>query len=258
MIFCSLIVGLPGVATLGGLSALGGASPPTAYALPARPPDPSDPPDTPGPPGHDTCAPQQVTGDQATLEGFMFVPDTPMVGQPTRIRISNPKIVLPDPTCDERTIGVAPTSHAWAVGTRPAGSTAIPTDLGADARLVTDRPGQWEVWYIACPNTCLIAGVVVPAQSRSVAFSPILVAEGRVSSADLLSSLQILLAGSRIQISHTGNGTPAAGPPTTYTVRWSVPAYKYHDLCDPPPTRPPTGSRRRSAPSGMERGATAR
>lgn len=215
------------VGVLGGLN--GGVTPPAAHAVPGGGSDPPDP---------QTCTPQQVNGDQAELVGYMYVVDPPMVGQPTRIRISNPTIEFPDPRCEGTTASIPVASQVWYVGARPAGSTAIPTQFGAEARLVADRPGAWTVVFTACPSGCFLRGVRVPPLSKDISFTAIPVVEGRVTDAFLYSTLNGLLAGTRIQISHTGNGTTVQGTP--YTVAWRPPpAFKYYDLCVAPPQPAP-------------------
>lgn len=229
------IIGLVSMATLGGPS---GVAPPAAYALPSGPTEPGDPEDPL--PGPQWCIPQVVTGEQAVLDGYMYLPNPPMVGQPAEIRISQPLIRFPDPACDDREVAVTPPSYVWYVGARPASSTATTTNYGRDAKLVPDRAGQWTVVYTACPNGCYLSGVHVPPLSKSISFFPIPVVEGRIGSDELGVALDVLLTDTRIQLSHTGGGTPAVGVPVPYTVNWSVPAYKYNELCVAPPDAPDT------------------
>jgi hypothetical protein len=163
-----------------------------------------------------------------------------MVGQPTRISMYAPGIWLPDPNCEGnmRYFSIFP-SH-WDVAARPSGSSATLTSVNAsEVRLVADKAGQWTVRYTACHYGCRLAGVDVPPLAETINFSPIPVAEGRLSGFELRTGLVGLLADSRIQISHTGNGTPGQGTPVPYTLRWSVSTYKYNQLCVEPPEPAP-------------------
>jgi hypothetical protein len=222
-----LIIAFIGAAVLGGL---GGVTPPAARA---EPPDGTDPGDS-----ADPCVKQTVTGAQAELVGRLRLLDPskpPMTGQETRIIMDAAAIRMPDPYCEGRSLNWTTLSPRWSVVARPAGSAANPTAVGTTtARLVPDRGGAWTVRFTACPAGCLIRGVHVPAQSKDITFTVTVVREARVSSAELQSALGLLLPGTRIQISHTGNGTTADGTP--YTVRWSksVSPHKYQQLCDGP------------------------
>jgi hypothetical protein len=210
-----------------------GVTPHVALALPINPGPPGGG-DPGGDPGPSDCSPQPVSPDQARLVGYVYLVDPPMVGHPTRIRISQPIIQLPNPGCDDGSLMSVPVPiQTWMVGARPAGSSATVIPRGVEAELVADRSGAWQVVYVACPNGCYLplARITVPPQSMDISFSAIPVAEGRLSSTRLDSTLKLLLADSRIQISQTGNGTPVDGTP--YTVRWSMPAFKYQQLCEP-------------------------
>jgi hypothetical protein len=230
------------VMLLGMLVGMGGVTPQSAQAIPGG--DPEDPPCIPITACMDPQDPQEPpdcepADGQPVLAGFMLVEGPSMVGHPTRIRISAPRIEV----CSGALVILRDPVSSWSVARRPQGSTAVPTQVSRSAaNLVADRPGDWEVVYIACPHGCAAGGVSIPPLSASITFTAIPVVEGRIGSDLLQSSLHLLLADSRVQISHTGNGSPAAGTP--YTVRWSMPAYKYQQLCEPanpPPnwTEPP-------------------
>jgi hypothetical protein len=215
---------------LGGmLTALSGVITPMAVqAVPIGPPDPTG------------CTPQTVTGDQAELLGYLYVVDPPMVGLPTTIRMSGAAIQLPNPNCDGQFLTFMDPVAGWVIATRPAGASGSLTQVTrSEARLVADKPGPWSVGYTACPNTCRLANVTVPPLSSTVSLNAIPVVEGRLNGTELRTGLVPLLADSRLQISQTNNGIPVAGNPVTYTTRWSVPAYKYNQLCVEPPEPAP-------------------
>jgi len=217
------------------LLALGGlAVAPAAQALPGTP-EPGEGPDPPGGPEPPSgCAPQPVSPDEAVLNGYVYLVDPPMVGQKTRIRISNPTMQLPDPKCDDgRLLTIPVPIQTWSVTARPSGSSANVTPRGVEAELVADRPGSWQVVYTACPNGCYVpvARMTLPPRTADITFAAVPVVEGRLSSQQLDGKLKHLLADSRIQISQTGNGTPVPGTP--YTVRWNPPAFKWTQLCAP-------------------------
>lgn len=215
---------------VGLLAGISGATPPAARAVPQ---DPTEPPEL--------CVPQRVTGAQAELVGTLRLLDTtkpPMAGQETRIIMQNLAVRLPDPACEGREVGAVGLIPRWSVVARPAGSVANPTIVGTNtAALTPDRGGVWRVQFAVCP--CRVAGVPVPVQTREISFTALVVREARIGTSELESTLNILAAGTSIHISHTGNGTTAGGGPVTYTVPWRIPAYKYHDLCEVPPTPAP-------------------
>jgi hypothetical protein len=119
----------------------GGVTPPAALAIPGDP----DPPGG-GDPGPSGCALQVVSPDHAVLTGFVYLVDPPLVRHPTRIRISNPTIQLPDPRCaDSRVLTLPVPMQTWSVAAHPAGSTANVTPLGVEAQLVAHRSVSWQV-----------------------------------------------------------------------------------------------------------------
>ena len=182
-----------------------------------------------------------MTGDQAELLGFMTVLDPPMVGHPTRVRMSGAAIKLPNPNCDGQFLTINDPVASWSIVGRPAGGTGTLTQVSrSETRLVADKPGEWVIGYTACPNTCRLANVLIPPLSGTVTLRAVTVVEGRLNDNDLRNALIPLLHDSRIQISQTDNGTPLPGNTVTYMVEWRVPAYKYGQLCEEPPNAPPT------------------
>jgi uncharacterized protein YbcI len=214
---------------VGTLAALTGAlTPMTVQAVPSGPPDPTG------------CTKQTVTGDQAELLGYLYVVDPPMVSLPATIRMSGAAIQLPDPNCDGRFLTFLDPVAGWVIATRPAGGSGSLTQVTrSEARLIADRPGQWSVGYTACPNNCRLANVTVPPLSSTVSLNAIPVVEGHLNGTELRTGLIPLLQDSRIQISQTNNGIPVPCNPVTYTTRWSVPPYKYNQLCVEPPQPAP-------------------
>jgi hypothetical protein len=122
-------------------------------------------------------------------------------------------VKLPNPKCAGQYITV-PLRFAWSITGRPAQSGAALTQTTTTTpHLVPDRPGPWQVTFTACPNTCTVASLnaTVPPISRTVNFTAVHGVEGHISSDQLDSTLKLLLAGSRVQISQTGAGQTVAG-----------------------------------------------
>jgi hypothetical protein len=213
------------VATLAALS-----TPPTAVH--ALPPPGTDPIPQPG------CETQPVTGADAELVGGITVMDPPMVGYETRLSTYGVTIRLPDPNCDGHYITMHDPPASWTLVSKPAGAAATLLQItSGDVRLVTDRPGEWVVTYTACPARCR-GRITIPPLSHTVVMNSAVVTEGHVNDAELRTALNQLLKDSRLQISHTSNGVPLPGNPVEYQVRWSIPAYKWSDLCEKTPPAP--------------------
>jgi hypothetical protein len=197
---CALAAGL--------LAAALGA--PAAYALPG---DPDDGGGTGGG-GGPICVPDPtVTAKDAQLLGTLRVLDGPLVDFDTRVTMDGAKLQLPNPKCEGKFLSV-PLRFAWSITQRPAGSTAQLTQTTSlTPHLVPDKPGAWQVTFTACPTNCPVTAINanVPPITRTLNFNAVKGVEGRMSSNQLDSTLKLLLAGSRIQVSQTGAGPTVDG-----------------------------------------------
>jgi hypothetical protein len=149
-------------------------------------------------------------------------------------------IRLPDPNCDTQFLTLRNPASSWTIASKPSGAAGTLTAVSpSQAQLVADKGGPWVITYTACPSTCQLGGVSVGPLSKSVTLNPILVTEGHFNVTELRTALIQLLKDSRIQVSHTNNGIPVPGSPASYQVHWSVPSYKYSQLCVEPLNAPP-------------------
>jgi hypothetical protein len=182
---------------------------PAAYALPGDPGDGGT-----GGGGAPICVPDPtVTGSSAELQGTLRLLDGPLVGLDTRITMDGAKLQLPNPDCDGKFISV-PLRFGWSITQRPTGSTAQLTQTTTlTPHLVPDRPGAWQVTFTACPSNCPvpIVNMSIPPIKRTLNFNAVKGIEGHMTSDQLDSTLKLLLAGSRVQISQTGAGPTVNG-----------------------------------------------
>jgi hypothetical protein len=188
----------------------GAVGAPAAYALPGG--DPTD--GGTGGGGQPICVPDPtVTGKDAQLQGTLHMLDGPLVGFDTRITVDGASVEVPNPKCEGKFLSV-PLRFAWSISQRPAGSAAQLTQTTTlTPHLVPDKPGPWQVTFTACPSNCVLTAVnmTVPPISRTLNFNVVKGVEGHMTSDQLDSTLKLLLAGSRIQISQTSAGPTVDG-----------------------------------------------
>jgi len=179
---------------------------PAAYAKPI---DPGD-----GTGGAVPCLPQPgVSGDDGVLNGTLHLLDGPLVGFDTRISMDGASLKIPNPKCEGEFLNV-PLKFAWSISGRPSGSNAgLTQSTTLTPHLVPDKVGAWQVNFVACPNGCTLASpnIRIAPITRVLSSNAVKGVEGRISSNTLDSTLKLLLAGSRLQISQTGAGQTVAG-----------------------------------------------
>ena len=187
----------------------GALSAPAAYALPGDPGDGGT-----GGGGGPICVPDlTVTAKDAQLQGTLHLLDGPLVGFDTGISMDGAKLQLPNPKCEGKFLSV-PLRFGWSITQRPAGSTAQLTQTTTlTPHLVPDKPGAWQITFTACPSNCPVTQVnmSVPPISRTLNFNAVKGVEGHMTSDQLDSTLKLLLAGTRVQISQTGAGPTVDG-----------------------------------------------
>jgi hypothetical protein len=183
---------------------------PAAYALPGNPDDGAGT----GGGGAPICVPDpSVTARDAQLQGTLRLLDGPLSGFDTRVTMDGAKLQLPNPKCEGKFLSV-PLRFGWSITQRPSDSTAQLTQTTTlTPHLVPDKPGAWQVTFTACPSNCPVTAVnmSIPPITRTLNFTAVKGVEGRMNSDQLDSTLKLLLAGSRIQISQTGAGPTVDG-----------------------------------------------
>jgi hypothetical protein len=182
---------------------------PAAYALPGDPGDGGT-----GGGGGPICVPDPtVTGKDAQLQGTLRLLDGPLVGFDTRIAMDGAKLQLPNPRCEGKFLPIQ-LRFGWSITQRPAGSTAQLTQTTTlTPHLVPDKAGAWQITFTACPSTCPVTAVnlSIPPITRTLNFNAVKGVEAHMTSDQLDSTLKLLLAGSRIQVSQTGAGPTVDG-----------------------------------------------
>jgi hypothetical protein len=180
--------------------------------------------------------PTQV--DPPELRTQLSLPGMPYkaaIGQPAQVAAQSPTIFVPSTRCEGQGTDVPVTSFSWGVTERPGGSTAdaVKNPVGFGATVTPDIAGKYTVTFTACPNTCTLSGNrTLPPTTREISFNAVAAKQTKLTSDEFQNLVEVGLRGTRIQISHTNNGVPVYGPP--YTVKYSIPGYKYQQLtnCD--------------------------